>query len=88
MNEVDQVKEVLSVHLEYINKRFDKVERKIDDLTASGCERGRMNAKAIVDLQTANKNAAQRAGATAGGLISIIGGCIALVIEYLRRAPQ
>lgn len=86
--DVQQIKELLDVHLGYINTRFDKVEKKIEDLSATGCERGRANGRAIIELQNANKGLAQRAGAAAGGLVSVIGGVALIIIEYFRSRGQ
>lgn len=83
--EAEQIKEILNVHLGYLNERFDKLEDQIGELKSAGCERGRVNAKAIADIQTAQKGAAQRAGAAAGGLIAVIGGVVTILIEYFRR---
>ena len=84
-SEAEQIKEILNVHLSYINERFDKLETKMDSLGATGCEVGRSNWRAIQTLQDANKGPAQKAGALAGGLIAIIGGTVIMIIEYFRR---
>jgi len=87
-NDTDQIKEILSVHLGYIKERFDSIDKKITTLTTDGCERGRVNSKAISELERVNRGVAQRAGAAAGGLITIISGVVVVIIEYIRKLPQ
>ncbi len=80
-----EIKNVLEIHLQYIQRRFDAIEHKLDSITREGCEVGRSNHRSIMEIQQAQRAEAQKAGAMSGGLIGIIVAIVAGLVEYFRK---
>ena len=84
MSEAEKIDAVFKVHLQYMDRRFNAIEEKIDNLCLQGCELGRSHTKEIAAIHEAQKGAAQRAGSVAGGLASFIIAVGYGIIEYIR----